>query len=209
MKKKIVLFDFDGVIVDSFEIGYQVARKLYPGLTREMERNFFNGNIYGSAKQIIKKNFFTKAEKTFSTEYVPKLLQLSPIEGMQKTLEQLEKSYQLIVVSSTISSPITGYLEKYNLAQYFDAIMGGDVHKSKIVKIKMVLDQSKARPEDCIFITDTLGDMKEAAECNVQSIGVTWGFHERERLEKGNFFALVDKIEELSPIVHLFFSKTK
>ena len=197
LSKKIVLFDFDGVIVDSFEIGYQVARKLYPGLTREMEKNFFNGNIYGSVKHIIRKNFFTKAEKSFSTEYVPKLLELSPIGGVKKTLGELEKLYQLIIVSSTISSPINEYLNRYNLAQYFDAIMGGDVHKSKTVKIQMVLEQSKAKPEDCVFITDTLGDMKEAAECNVKSIGVTWGFHEKERLEKGNFFALIDTIEEL------------
>jgi len=71
----------------------------------------------------------------------------------------------------------------------------------------MVLREYKAKPEDCVFITDTLGDMREAARCGVWSIGVTWGFHERERLEKGNFFAIVDKIEELSLTVQSFFSK--
>lgn len=32
-----------------------------------------------------------------------------------------------------------------------------------------------------------------------------WGFHERERVEKGDFFALVDSVEELIPAVQSFF----
>ena len=207
LSKKIVLFDFDGVIVDSFEISYQVASTLYPMLTREMVKNFFNDNTYKAKDELEESKTLSASEKTFFEKYVPKVLELSPIKGMKKTLRELGTLYQLIVVSSTISSPINGYLAKYDLAQYFDAIMGGDVHKSKTVKIQMVLDQSKTRPEECVFITDTLGDMKEAAECNVQSIGVTWGFHERKRLEKGNFFALVDTIEELSPAIHSFFAR--
>jgi len=121
-------------------------------------------------------------------------------------LKELGGDYTLIVISSTFTSPIGQYLQKYNLAHYFDEIMGGDVHKSKATKINMVLEKYKVTSADCVFITDTLGDMKEAAACDVKSIGVTWGFHERERLERGEFFAIADSLKELSEGINSFFN---
>lgn len=208
LRKKIVLFDFDGVIVDSFDISYQAASKVHPGLTKEEEKDFFNGNIYDAKGEMGEKDT-SATDEVFFTEYVPLLFDLVPVKGMAEVIKELSEMYQLIVVSSTISSPIQGYLEKYALARHFDWIMGGDVHKSKTMKIQMVLEQYKARPEDCVFVTDTLGDMREAAVCQVSSIGVTWGFHERERLQKGNFFTLIDRVEEFIPAVQAFFKSVE
>lgn len=206
LRKKIVLFDFDGVIVDSFDICYGITSKAHKSLSKDEFRGFFEGNIYEAEEKLLEQKKFPKEEEFFA-EYTPRVFETSPIEGIPKVLEEFGKAYQMIVVSSTITSPIQGYLEKYGLARHFDWIMGGDVHKSKTVKIQMVLDQYKARPEDCVFVTDTLGDMREAAICQVSSIGVTWGFHERERLQKGNFFALIDRVEEFIPAVQSFFNK--
>ena len=61
----------------------------------------------------------------------------------------------------------------------------------------MVFDEYKIGYKDCIFVTDTLGDIKEAIKCNVQSIAVTWGFQPKERLLKGNPYAIVETPEEL------------
>lgn len=205
--KKIVLFDFDGVLVDSAELSYQINIKSQPELTKEAWKKLFEGNIYDAQEKLVKQGKDLGIDEDFFKEYTSKLFEVPPVKGIGKLLEELRAAYQLIVVSSTISSPIEGYLSKYGLARYFESILGGDVHKSKTVKINMVLGECKVKPEDCVFITDTLGDMREAARCGVWSIGVIWGFHGRERLEKGNFFAIVDKIEELSPTVQSFFSK--
>ena len=204
--KKIVLFDFDGVIADTFDICYDIVAGTHRSLTKDEFRGFFEGNIYEAEEKLIKEGKFPNEEEFFA-KYTPQVLEMRPIEGIPEVLEKLKEAYQLVVVSSTITSPIQRYLEKYDLVRHFDWIMGGDVHKSKTVKIKMVLAKYKVKPEDCVIITDTLGDAKEAAKCNVKSIGVTWGYHERERLEKGDFFALVDKVEELIPIVQSFFGK--
>lgn len=52
-------------------------------------------------------------------------------------------------------------------------------------------------PKDAVFITDTLGDIREARECDIDSIAVTWGFHERKTLEKGNPIVIVSDPREL------------
>ena len=47
------------------------------------------------------------------------------------------------------------------------------------------------------FVTDTLGDIKEANKLNIKTIAETFGFHNRQRLEKGKPYAIVDSWDEL------------
>jgi len=44
--KKIVLFDFDGVLVDSYDYSYRISKELSPKLTEDIFRELFEGNIY-------------------------------------------------------------------------------------------------------------------------------------------------------------------
>lgn len=206
--KKIVLFDFDGVIVDSFEMSYQATLKTDPGLTREQQKKFFDGNLYEEVERQTGKSITKEEDFEYYKEYIPKLLSLSPVEGIIPVLEELKEKYHLIVISSTISSPIAEYLSKYNLECYFDEIMGGDVHRSKQVKIKMILEKHKVVPSDCIFITDTLGDIREATKCGVVSVGVAWGFHEKERLQNGNPAAIVETPKDLFRAIQAIFYST-
>ncbi len=89
----------------------------------------------------------------------------------------------------------------------FKLVYGYEVSKSKTVKIKEALTELDTKLTDCIFITDTPGDIREGKETGIKSIGVTWGFHERERLERGNPYAIVDKLEEIILKVKEYFSE--
>jgi phosphoglycolate phosphatase len=80
------------------------------------------------------------------------------------------------------------FLTENGMTSYFDRIMGNAVHKSKEEKIKTVFAEYGTDASECIFVTDTLGDIREATKVNVGAIGVTWGFHERERLAQGKPF---------------------
>lgn len=44
--KKVVLFDFDGVLVDTFAASFGIYQAFNPGLDAERYRSFFDGNIY-------------------------------------------------------------------------------------------------------------------------------------------------------------------
>jgi len=48
--KKLIIFDFDGVIVDSFAISFGVNRKLGSAVDIDQYRSFFEGNIYEAIK---------------------------------------------------------------------------------------------------------------------------------------------------------------
>lgn len=60
-------------------------------------------------------------------------------------------------------------------------------------------------PQKTIFITDTLGDMREAEKCNVKCIAITGGYHEEETLRKGNPILITDSGKEIIRAVASYF----
>jgi phosphoglycolate phosphatase len=74
-----------------------------------------------------------------------------------------------------------------------------------VEKIKMVFNKYGVSANNCLFVTDTLGDLLEAEKTGVEGIGVTWGFHGAETLKRGNPVALVDTPDELVAEIDRYF----
>lgn len=66
-----------------------------------------------------------------------------------------------------------------------------------MIKVIMFDKDFDFKKDECIFITDTLGDILEANEVGIGTIAVDFGYHERKRLEKGNPLKIISKFEEL------------
>ena len=76
--------------------------------------------------------------------------------------------------------------------------------KSKVKKIERIKEEN---PNALFYyIGDTSGDIKEGQKAGVTTVAVTWGFHEKENLEKENPDHIVDTPIEL---VKLFKSMDK
>lgn len=190
-------FDFDGVIVNTFDLCYRnTLVDMNMPLTETQFRNLFNGNVYEGIALATGKSASEVHvdDDPYYIDYTRCILEMPPITGMTTVLEDLHngEARQLFMLSSSINPSIKKYLEKYRLCYLFDRIYGASVHKNKAVKIKMHLDAFAINPEETVFITVTLGDMREAAHHNIRSIRVSWGFHPRVTLEQENPLAIVD-----------------
>lgn len=206
MKTKFILFDFDGVILDSYQIAFTARKIVCPDITEEHYRQFFEGNIF---EQVDSGEIHSKLcqHDDFWEHYTPRLKQDGRlVSGMDAVIRTLTQEHDMIVVSSGQTSFIQDFLAEHGLATAFDRIMGNEIHQSKEEKIKMVFAIYDTNASNCVFITDTLGDMREAAKIDVGAIGVTWGFHEPERLAKGNPFRLVHAPELLPEAVTDYFT---
>ena len=193
-KEKTILFDFDGVIVDSFRTAFETRKSFQTDgdFSEDDYREGFEGNIFDSPGVAS-----DKYQHKYFAAYNPKLSKLPVIAGIREALIELSSKHRLIIISSAVSDSIQTWLAGHELAQHFTEIMGMDVHRSKIAKIKMVFEKHSIGAEDCLFITDTLGDIKEAREVGVDSLAVTYGFHEEARLLKGNPSGLIKRPEEM------------
>ncbi len=194
---KLILFDFDGVLIDTLLICYSIDAK-HQGFSLEEYKSLFESNIYdaptpeGKALNY-KLDYFDHYDRHTRELKVP--------EELKKLLKELEKNYTLTIVSSTVTSSIEGILAREGVRPYFKDILGSDVHTSKVVKNKMLLDKYKVLPEEALFITDTVGDIMEARACEIKSIAVTWGFHDEKTLAKAKPAKIVNTPAELAEAI--------
>ena len=198
--KKLVMFDFDGVLIDTLILSYEISLEVNEGVNLSEYKDRFHGNIIESLKE---HDGTFNSHPEFFKKYTAGARELKIPTGLLKVLEDLKNKDDvfLAIVSSTPSQYIKDILEREKASNYFRDIFGSDVNKSKVIKINSLLEKYDIKPDDAVFITDTVGDIKEARECNVKSIAVAWGFHERERLESVNPLKIVDNPTELMDVI--------
>ena len=194
--KKLVIFDFDGVLVDTLEPSFAINVEVKPDLSLEEFKSFHEGNIHEAIASGRKKPI-----PDFDKRFRARTRELKVHKEFKEILQNLLLKYTLVIVSSASTSIIKEILDRDNIANVFSDIFGSDVSKNKVVKIKMLLEKYDITPENTVFITDTLGDIYEAFECSIKSIAVTWGYHTKETLLKGDPFAIINNPNDLIPTI--------
>lgn len=204
MDKKLVIFDFDGVLTDSYDVCISVSRNFFSDLTDESYKVLFTGNIYEAIDEGKEAKLTVKQvdHNLYFEIYEPLILEIPPREGFAEIIKELyKKEIKIAFVSSCFNKPLTNYLKKYNLINYVDEILGGDVERSKEKKFIKIFNDFKINPSDAVFITDTLGDLLEAERVELDSIAVSFGFHDKSTLEKGKNIAIVDTVDNLKKML--------
>lgn len=188
---KAVIFDFDGVLIDSFEIGYGVQAKLWKDISREEYRDMFNGNVYEH------KEVNDDIAHRYLEFYKDLIKDVKMTLDVKHFLNDVAKEHSLFIITSNASDIISPFFEKSNTLSMFESIMGLETDKSKVKKFNIIFDDYGFSKEECLFVTDTLGDILEANEVGVKTVAVDFGFHGRDRLEKGNPSKIVSSFDEL------------
>ncbi len=199
--KKLLQFDFDGVIVNTLDMILEVKKELNQEISKADYIKLFHGNIFKKIEEKQNRAYTNEDQNTFFNLYGPRLLELKPTENIIDLIKRLSDKYELVIISSTINKPIEQFLIQHDIRNCFTEIYGADVHKSKIEKIKMSLDKNNFSPENSLYITDTLGDINEAKKAGVDSIAVSWGFHDIETLALGNPRYIANNISELEQFI--------
>ncbi|HTH93394.1 MAG TPA: HAD hydrolase-like protein [Candidatus Paceibacterota bacterium] len=186
-KKKLVIFDFDGVLVDTLQLWHSINGVTNPSMTTED----FAKLSYGNFHELSEASSFVPNPNAHN-DYHERITDFDvPIE-IQEVIQYFHPTHLLAIVSSGPEEAIKRSLKKENLLQYFDDVLGLETHKLKTVKLQILLDKYSLSKNDAVFITDTLGDILESNQVDVPVIGVTWGLHEREILERGNPIEIID-----------------
>lgn len=110
-----------------------------------------------------------------------------PYDGICELLEQLKKRGIRIAVLSNKPHPRTvENIETVFGAGYFDYVAGeqpGIPRKPDPAGVRLILERFGVKPEECLYFGDTNTDMKTGLGAGLQTVGVTWGFRDREELE--------------------------
>ncbi|MEM0465597.1 MAG: HAD-IA family hydrolase [Candidatus Pacearchaeota archaeon] len=191
---KVIVFDYDGVIEDTYEQNFELFQKQFLGLTKEEHKKLYDGNLHEQKEKLRHRD--TGFDVSESMDNLREKLIIKP--EIREELIKLSKEYILGIISSGKSKGINTYI-KNNRINVFSFVYGSDIHKSKIEKFKIVMQDYNVSSNEIVFITDTLGDILEANKLNIRTIAVDFGYHEKERLYIGNPFKIISKFQDIIP----------
>ena len=188
MRYKNIIFDFDGVLHDTFDFHLKKINKFFDTkITAEDFRTMHDGNFYTS--QAKKRDWSAYAKNVATKEGA--LVMDSVIKN---ALTTLSKEHNLYVISSGFAVQIKPYLVNNNVRHLFSNMLFAEDSPSKEEKLRMIINQDT---NEYVFVTDTLGDILEAKKVGVSTIAVTFGFHSYARLQKGEPDLIVNSWKEL------------
>ena len=189
---KSVIFDFDGVIHDTLDLVYEISRQIH-GISLEEYKDFFNGNVYQNA------GIGDEEAKLFLAMQAEGFRKLQIERHIREELLKLKDEYELFIVTSNSEPILNEYFENNGIMDVFKRVLGVETHKSKVEKFRILMNEHGVEPETSVFITDTLGDILEANKAGLRTIAVDFGFHERERLQKGSPHTIISDFRDLRP----------
>ena len=199
---KFFLFDFDGVIVDSLDVYEKTVTDCLDVIGQPLARGreefleLFDGNFYES---LVEKGVDLDKFMNASVEILAKInyVDMRPFPAVGPVLRELKKNHPMVVISSNDTPTIQEALDLYGLDGIFDDVLGSDFMLSKKDKILYIIDKYHVEKHDIYYIGDTTGDIKEGREAGVKTVGVTWGWHTKDKMLAAAPDYLFDKPEDL------------
>jgi len=180
---KAVIFDIDGVIIESADIKTKAFKRLfepdYPekidaivghhienmGISRYVKFKYVYENIL---KLPLSNQKEKELGQKFSNIVLEEVLNVEFVPGACEFLKTNYKNYPLYAASGTPQQELDYIMKKRELAGYFKEIYGSPLQKTDI--INNILSENNWACDDVVFVGDALSDLKAARQAGVRFI---------------------------------------
>jgi beta-phosphoglucomutase len=206
-----VIFDVDGVLVDSYHAHFASWKALYLELDRDYTEAAFAADFGRTSRDILRRTLgdglsdarIRELDERKEALYRERLRQHFPaIDGAAELIDALAADRFLLAVGS--SAPLENIalsLEKLGKAETFSAIVtGADVTRGKPDPQVFLLAAERlgVSPKSCAVIEDAVHGIEAARRAGMAGIALT-GTATREQFTSADL--VVDSLRELSPPV--------
>ena len=215
-----LLFDLDGTLPDSAEgiikcVQYAVEKMGATPKNAEELKGFVGPPLFESFQKV-----FGFSEKETQQAIVYYRERFKPIgmfenavyEGIPQMLRMMKENGKInIIASSKPEAFVKTILEHFDIAKYFDIIVGASMDNSRNTKeavIEEALSQLKSTDrygqysdDKCVMIGDRKYDIIGAKYFGLRNIGVSYGFAPEGELEEAGADVIVDTVEELTRVL--------
>ncbi|WP_036484697.1 HAD-IA family hydrolase [Myxosarcina sp. GI1] len=208
MTAKLVLFDFDGTIADTYQAIADITNQLsseFGYKPVEPEELLLLKNL--SSREIIKKTEISLFKipflvKRVRNELSKEIAKLKPITGIERVLFQLKaRGYSLGIVTSNDKHNVELFLAKNNLNFLFDFIYSSTSIFGKHRVIKRIIKHNQWQREQIVYVGDETRDIRSARKSRIGVVAVSWGFNSAEILAEFQPDFLVDRPQELAATI--------
>ena len=219
MDYKGIIFDLDGTLSDTLDsISYSGNLALQaigmPVYDRDRYRYFVGDGADELVRRMLIANGDTEcvrydelraAYRESFSKYAD--YNVTVYDGMPETLKEFKAAgYKLAVLSNKPHSQAIEVVHKLYGEDIFDHIQGnikemprkpapdGALHIAKLLGIQ---------PAQTIYVGDTSVDMQTGKAAGMYTVGVLWGFRDRQELEENHADMIISHPKELPGLAHL------
>ena len=168
----VIIFDLDGTLSNSKE-----------GITKSVQ--------YALSKFGIEEPDLDKLEHFIGPPLVDELIGIYETEiypGTEEMLEMLKGNGKYIALATSKPLPMAKEVLKYlKIYSYFDKVMGAELkgpRQNKVDVLEALFDEmpDSITKKQCIMIGDTCFDIDGANTVGIDSIGVDYGFGDKDEM---------------------------
>ena len=206
-----VVFDFDGVIVDSEPLhlrAYQevLERRGISLTTEEYYGTYLGYNDADMLRLVFRDHAIPVDERQFAEILEEKMRVFDDIimtadalyPGARACIERLATAFPLGIASGALPHEIKMILERTNLGRYFRFIVGsGDTPNSKPAPdpYQRAAQLHRLPPSNCVAIEDSRWGLESARSAGMKTIGIT---HTYPAEQLGSPDVVVTSLEEIT-----------
>ena len=193
MKYQYIIFDFDGVLVESNEIRFNGFRKLfknYPqdqveqlveyaesngGISRYKKIEFFFNVI---RKESISSKSVNHWAAQFSKLVMQDIVEARPVEGSLEFLKKYFNHFDFAIVSGSDQQELRRVCRERGIDHFFKIILGSPTEKKN--NIAALLSDLNWKHNKSLYVGDSHNDLEAAEANNLDFIGRSSGLAEWE-----------------------------
>jgi len=179
---KAIIFDFDGVLVESVDIKTNAFRNLFSfsprvdeivqyhidnaGIPRFEKFRHIYKNILG--EELTDERFYEISDQ-FSSLVIDAVVKAPCVPGASGFLKKIWKTIPIFVISATPESELMEIIRRRNMGRYFRGILGSPAKKAD--NIGALIRKEHLDPKRTIYVGDAVNDLNAALEAGVRFVG--------------------------------------
>ncbi|HEY9653376.1 MAG TPA: HAD-IA family hydrolase [Coleofasciculaceae cyanobacterium] len=208
MSVKIILFDFDGTIADTFDALVTITNRLAkdyrykPATPEEIDhlRSLSSWEIFKrSGISVFRLPSLLKRVQEDLHQYIH---QLNPVSGIKEALIELKaEGHTLGILTSNSQENVILFLKNHEMLELFSFIGSETTIFSKHRILRRFIRKNRLIPDDVIYVGDETRDIEASKKIPIKIIAVSWGFNSKEALVKSHPDFLIHHPSELIEVM--------
>jgi phosphoglycolate phosphatase len=207
-----VIFDLDGTLLDTLEdladaANATLARFGFPGHSTDAYRYFVGEGLMTLVERILPEKNRSQPEITACMDTFLQLysrswdLKSRPYAGIMEMIQQLRKAGMRLGVLSNKPHAFTQLcVQRFFDSGTFDFVHGqreGVPKKPDPYGAKEIAALMQLEPQQMLYVGDTATDMQTGNRAGMFTMGVLWGFRDRQELEKNKAGKIITHPSEI------------
>lgn len=178
-----IIFDFDGVIVESVDIKTQAFVHLFQSYSEDVRRKIVKLHLenlglsrYEKFKRIytdilqcgISETELDQLGVEFARYCFDKIVMAPYVKGAYEFISTYHQVYDLYVASSTPETELRAIVQRRGISHFFKGVFGTPRNKPEICR--SILEQNGRSTQETVLIGDAIADFDAAQQCGLHFV---------------------------------------